>query len=96
MVTYLVLNIVFILVICILARVKIRRPFKAIIFTMIALLILTALFDNLIVGFSIVNYDNNKILGIRIGEAPIEDFAYAFLAVILVPFIWLRLGKKNV
>lgn len=45
------------------------------------LFVLTAVFDNLIVGLSIVDYDPAKILGIHIGVAPVEDFMYALLAV---------------
>ncbi len=96
MATYLILNLVFIAVVCIIFGIALRRPSKALAVTFVVLLILTAVFDNLIVGLSIVGYDPAKILGIYIGNAPIEDFMYAVLAVLLVPAVWRRLEKRNV
>jgi lycopene cyclase domain-containing protein len=95
MATYLILNIIFILIVCIVARVAFHRPSKAFVATFIVLIILTAVFDNVIVGLSIVDYDPAKILEIKIGFAPIEDFMYAVLAVIIVPIVWHRLGSKH-
>jgi lycopene cyclase domain-containing protein len=97
MMTYLLLNLVFIAVVCgvIAIVMKPRRVSRAIIITLAVLLVLTMVFDNLIVGLSIVDYNPDKILGIRIGFAPIEDFMYAILAVILVPAVWIKLGAKN-
>jgi lycopene cyclase domain-containing protein len=56
------------------------------------MLFLTLVFDNVIIATSIVDYDPSKILGVRLGVAPIEDFAYTLVALILVPslFNWLR------
>ena len=55
---------------------------------MIPMLILTAVFDNLIILAGIVGYDETKLMGIIIGVIPIEDFAYTVVAVLLVPAIW--------
>jgi lycopene cyclase domain-containing protein len=60
---------------------------------MLPMLILTAVFDNLIILAGIVGYDETKILGISIGVAPIEDFAYTVVAVLLVPAIWKAASK---
>ncbi|MFM6981586.1 MAG: lycopene cyclase domain-containing protein [Microbacteriaceae bacterium] len=49
---------------------------------------LTAVFDNLIVGLGIVDYDDTRISGMRIGYAPVEDFAYIIATVLLVPALW--------
>lgn len=56
------------------------------------MLLLTLIFDNLIIATGIVDYDPQKIFGIRLGVAPIEDFAYTIVGLILVPslFNWLR------
>jgi len=48
------------------------------------LLLLTLIFDNMIVGFGIVTYNPENMLGIRLWYAPIEDFFYAIAAPILV------------
>ena len=75
-------------------RVTLQKPMKPLVLTLIIILLLTAVFDSLIVGFGMVAYDPTKILGIKIGNAPIEDFFYALLAVMLVPVIWNR-GKHD-
>lgn len=49
---------------------------------MSVLLLLTAIFDQLLTGLPIVAYNEAKLLGIYIGYAPIEDFLYTIAAVI--------------
>lgn len=61
----------------------------------IPLLILTAVFDNVLVGTWIVGYDPALISGAKIGVAPIEDFAYAIAAVVLLPSLWALLGSRS-
>lgn len=61
----------------------------------IVLLVLTAVFDSLIIAAGIVNYDPTKIIGVYLGKAPIEDFAYTLAAVIIVPYTWKRYGRKD-
>lgn len=95
MATYLLINIIFLVVTFIVLRVRPRTPSKRWLVALAALLILTAVFDSLIVFVSIVGYDPEKILGIFIGFAPIEDFFYALYAAIIVPILWNRLGEKH-
>lgn len=57
------------------------------------MIILTAIFDNLIVLSGIVAYDESKLIGLKIGVVPIEDFAYTLVAVLLVPAIWKAVKK---
>lgn len=95
MATYLILNIAVILVACLLLRTKPRRPSSAWIVTFVGLLILTAIFDNLIIWAEIVGYDATKILGLYVGNAPIEDFMYSLLAIIIVPALWNKLGDTH-
>jgi len=52
------------------------------------LLLLTLIFDNLIIATGIVDYDPEKISGVRLGVAPIEDFAYTLVALVLVPSVF--------
>lgn len=59
----------------------------------IPMLVLTAVFDNLIVLAGIVGYDESKLLGINVGIVPIEDFAYTVVAVMLIPTIWKAVNK---
>jgi lycopene cyclase domain-containing protein len=95
MVTYLLLNTLFIALVTLVFRIKIQRPSKKAVFVVLALLTLTAVFDSLIVSLDIVGYDTSKILGVYLGSAPIEDFFYAILSAILVPTIWNILGRSH-
>ncbi len=93
--TYVILNIVFLLCIVGLFSAYIKKPTKAWWITLAVLLALTAVFDSIIIWAEIVGYNPAKILGISIGMAPIEDFFYAILAVILVPILWTRFKPTN-
>jgi lycopene cyclase domain-containing protein len=64
-------------------------------FTTGALLLLTAVFDNFIVGSGIVAYNPETLSGVFIGFAPIEDFAYTLVAAVLIPITWWWLGSKK-
>lgn len=51
------------------------------------LLVLTAVFDNVIISVGLVAYDPARTSGIVIGLAPIEDFAYPLVGALLLPLI---------
>ena len=53
----------------------------------LVLMIMTAIFDNIIVMTGIVSYDESKISGIKILAAPIEDFSYTLVLVPLIVLI---------
>lgn len=59
----------------------------------LGLLVLTVIFDNLIVGTGIVAYDANLISGVLMPIAPIEDLAYAIGAALLMPALWMWLAR---
>ncbi|MEY4559251.1 MAG: hypothetical protein RLZ82_266 [Actinomycetota bacterium] len=82
---YLGLNAIFLSALAILTIPVIKQlPWRAIGLATLALLAITAIFDNLIIGLGIVAYDETKISGIMVGLAPIEDFAYSLAAPILI------------
>lgn len=54
----------------------------------VILIILTAVFDNIMISAGLVAYDDELTSGIRLGVAPIEDFAYAVAAAVFVPSVW--------
>ena len=56
--------------------------------TLLVSVTMTAIFDNIIIGLGIVEYDPTTLSGIVVGLAPIEDFAYIVAAVLLVPGVW--------
>jgi|tagenome__1003787_1003787.scaffolds.fasta_scaffold20589849_2 lycopene cyclase domain-containing protein len=60
----------------------------------VAVLVLaTAVFDSVIVGTGIVGYHQERILGLRIGTAPVEDFAYPLAAGLALPALWYLLTR---
>ena len=67
---------------------------KAFSIAALALISMTAVFDNLIIYSGIVAYDENLISGLKLFLAPIEDFSYTILALGLVPAIFEALSKK--
>lgn len=95
MLTYFLINIIFMLaVITVMTILKIpiiKRWYIA----LIPLLLLTAIFDPLIIYFNIVGYDVDKTLGLRWFGAPIEDFMYSIMAIVMVPSLWNYFHRKG-
>lgn len=92
--TYLVLNVVFIIVVLLALRIR-PRITKPVAVTLVVLVVLTAIFDSVLVATGIVGYDERLILGWTIGWAPVEDFAYTLLAVLIIPALWQRIGSRR-
>lgn len=94
--TYLALNLTFMFIAFVTLNLVSRKsPWRAIGFTMFWMLLVTLVFDNIIIGLEIVGYDKTKISGILLGLAPIEDFAYTVVAVLAVSIIWTKLTKEK-
>jgi lycopene cyclase domain-containing protein len=95
-VTYLLLNLAFMVPIVI-YKIFMRRylPLTEIAILTAVLLVMTAIFDNFIVGTGIVAYDPELISGVRIGFAPIEDFFYTLAAIVLIPSLWNWLRSRS-
>ncbi len=94
--TYLLLNAYFLGVLVIFYFVSgAWKNFTLHLHTFAALLIGTAIFDNAIIGFGLVAYDEAKISGIKIGLAPIEDFAYSIAVVLLATSVASLMKKKK-
>jgi lycopene cyclase domain-containing protein len=96
--TYWLLNLPFLAVagVAALAALLARRSprWRAVGLTAIVVLVLTAVFDNVLVGVGIVGYDPALISGAFVGVAPIEDFAYAVAAIVLLPSLWSLLSPR--
>ena len=69
-------------------------PGRPLLAAAVVMLTLTLVFDNVIIGTGIVDYDPEKISGILLGFAPIEDFAYTLVALVLVPSLFNFLRSK--
>lgn len=66
-----------------------RRGVLAAGLAMAVSLVFTAVFDSLIIAAGIVGYDRAHLVGWFVGRAPVEDFAYAVAALVLLPALWL-------
>ena len=94
--TYWTLNAIFlavILVVAILARRRVRWPAVGI--TAAILLVMTAVFDNIMISIGLVAYNESLISGAFIGVAPLEDFAYTIAAAVGRPSLWVLLGRRR-
>ncbi len=101
--TYWAINAIFLAVVAVVAVVawvlvsRGRRRgvgFRAIGIALVVVLAMTAVFDNVMIGVGLVGYDPALISGAFVGIAPLEDFAYAVAAVILLPSLWVLLGRR--
>ncbi|MCY7290483.1 MAG: lycopene cyclase domain-containing protein [Cryobacterium sp.] len=98
--TYLLLNTVFLVLAAAVFLVAVRRGrlsrrrIAAAGIALAAVLVLTAIFDSIMIGVGLVDYDSSRIFGLRIGLAPIEDFAYPVAAALLLPALWALLERK--
>jgi lycopene cyclase domain-containing protein len=97
--TYWMLNAVFLGVVLVVAGAAVvarRGPrWRAVGITAAVLLVLTAVFDNVLVAVGIVGYDRDLISGVLVGVAPVEDFCYAVAVVVLLPSLWSLLGPRT-
>lgn len=56
--------------------------------TILALVVLTAVFDNLMIAADLFRYNEDLLTGWRLGLAPVEDFAWPVAAGLLLPAAW--------
>ncbi|GAB2876985.1 lycopene cyclase domain-containing protein [Nocardioides pacificus] len=84
-----------VLLIAVLRRSPDRVWWTATGITAVVLLVLTAVFDNLMIGLDLFRYSDDQISGLHIGLAPIEDFAWPVAVVAALPSLWLLLGGSR-
>jgi lycopene cyclase domain-containing protein len=65
-----------------------RRMLSAAGIALVAVLGLTAVFDNVMIALGLFTYHPDRILGLKLGLAPIEDFGYPLAAVLGLPALW--------
>lgn len=93
--TYLILNLFILTWAALLFVKKWKRPSKTWWITLAAMATLTLVFDSLAIYLGFFHYNEANILGITVGLAPIEDFFYALVAVIIVPALWKRFAPAK-
>ena len=94
--TYWTLNAIFLAVVAVVAVLAARRVrWASVGITLAILLVMTAVFDNIMISVGLVAYNESLISGAFIGVAPLEDFAYAIAAVIGLPSLWALVGRAT-
>jgi lycopene cyclase domain-containing protein len=61
----------------------------------VILLAMTLVFDNIMIRVGLVGYDPDALVGLMLGVAPVEDFAYAIAALVLLPAVWYLLRRRR-
>jgi lycopene cyclase domain-containing protein len=58
-------------------------------------LIFQLLSNGILTGRAVVRYDPERILGLRIAYAPVEDLLYGFALVLFTLSLWVWLGRRE-
>lgn len=61
---------------------------------MAVLLVLTAIFDNVMIWAELVGYGEEQRLGLQLGLVPVEDFFYPVFAALVIPALWTGRGQR--
>ena len=90
----------FLVVAAVVAVSTVRRPrfgrrMAASAIAAVALLVLTAVFDNVMIAVGLVAYEPEHLSGAFVGIAPLEDFSYPLAAAFLVPAVWTLWGREE-
>lgn len=72
-----------------------RRWWAATGLTALALIVLTAVFDSIMIAADLFRFDEESLTGIHVGLAPIEDFAWPIAATILVSSLLLLAPERE-
>ena len=61
----------------------------------LTLAVLTAVFDSVMIAADLFRYDESSLSGVRLLLAPVEDFAWPLAAAVLLPSLWVGLGRRR-
>lgn len=98
--TYPLIVLPFLLITVIITLISARRPafrrrMAASAISAAVLLVLTAVFDNIMIAVGLFTYPPQHLSGLRIGLAPLEDFTYPLCAAFLVPAVYALLTRPT-
>ncbi|MFS0854627.1 lycopene cyclase domain-containing protein [Microbacterium sp. 179-I 3D4 NHS] len=91
---FLAATVVAVLLLAIASRRRGPQP-AAVGLTVLVMLTLTAVFDTLMIASGLFHYAAPQLVGIRIGLAPLEDFAYPLAGALLLPALWAALRARR-
>jgi lycopene cyclase domain-containing protein len=61
----------------------------------LTLAVLTAVFDSVMIAADLFRYDESTLSGVQVLLAPVEDFAWPLAAAVLLPSLWVGLGRRR-
>jgi lycopene cyclase domain-containing protein len=98
--TYPLLIVPFLVVTALVTALSARRPrfgerMRASAVAAVILLLLTAVFDNVMIALDLFTYPPEHLSGLRIGLAPLEDFSYPLCAAFAVPAVFTLLRRTE-
>ena len=76
------------------SRTRGPRPI-AVLLTVVVLFVLTAAFDTAMIASGLFHYAQDPLLGLHVGLAPIEDFAYPLAGALLLPALWTAMRARR-
>lgn len=77
---------------------RLHRPghwWSACLVVAVVLVVLTALFDSLMVAADLFRYRHAALLGPRVLLTPVEDLAWPLFAALALPALWEALGQVD-
>lgn len=97
--TYPLLVLPFLLITAIVTLATVRHPHfgrRMLVSALSAVILfaLTAVFDNVMIAAGLFTYPEEHLIGVRVGLAPLEDFAYPLSAAYLLPAVATLLARK--
>lgn len=96
--TYLAISIPFVVLAVLLAvRHRNAMPHQVAVTAsvLVVLLVLTVIFDNVMIWAGLVGYGEDQRLGLDLGLVPVEDLFYPLVAAVIIPAVWRGTGKKR-
>jgi lycopene cyclase domain-containing protein len=99
-VTYPLIVLPFVVVTAVVVALSARRPgfsrrMRSSAVAAVILLVLTAVFDNVMIALDLFTYPPEHLSGWRIGLAPIEDFSYPLCAAFGLPALFALLPTRQ-
>lgn len=98
--TYPLIVLPFVIVTALVTLATVRRPrfrerMTSSALTALVLLGLTLVFDNLMIAVDLFSYPAEHLSGLKLGLAPLEDFAYPLCAAFLIPALYTLFSPRT-
>lgn len=72
-----------------------RRWWLQVAVAWVVLTVLTIVFDSLMIAADLFRFDEEKLTGVTLWLAPVEDLAWPLAAALLLPAVWAWLGVSQ-